>query len=109
MYNGDGYMSALINKPGAPTIENGSLRHLSAPRKAALFDRCFTYAGSWRLEGRHIVHHVQHSHNPGFIGTDQIRLFAFDNDQLTLSAEEAIAGKEKRLHTLIWKKAESPL
>jgi len=102
-------MAAVINRPGAPTVASGDLRHLSDPHKAELFDHCFAYAGGGRLERQSVIHHVHHSHNPGFIGTDQIRLFEFNNDRLILSAEEVITGRGKRLHTLIWEKAESPL
>jgi len=99
-----GYMSALINAAQRPPVGSGSMRHLSAEKKAALFDRCFSYAGTWRLYAQGVVHEVRQAHNPNFVGTEQFRQASLQDDALILSASEEVPGKALRLHKLIWKR-----
>lgn len=109
MYTADGHMSAIICNPDCPSIPQGSLRKLGVEQRALLLDHSFSYAGRWELvrdmSNDIVVHHVQVSQNPNFIGSEQRRHATLDSDRLTLSAEEAMPSGPSRLHQLIWLRA----
>ena len=108
MYTADGYMSAIICNAECPPIPEGSLRKLNDSQKAALVDHSFAYGGRWEMvrdkEQDIVLHHVEVSQNPNFVGSVQRRHARFEGNQLTLSAEEALANGSTRLHALVWRR-----
>lgn len=110
-YTPDGGMSAVIARAGRPRLSGESVRAVPEPERLAAFESYFSYAGSYELrlrEGRpQVVHHVSHSLNPNFVGTDQVRDVDFGADgQLTLSASDALPGASGvlRHHRLVWQR-----
>ena len=78
----------------------GSLAEDSAALKSQI-----TYAGPYSYKGDEVFHHVTHSSCPNWVGTDQIRKIAFDDDRLELSAGWAVfQGKSVSAH-VIWERA----
>ena len=49
-----------------------------------------SYAGLYSFHGDHVVHHVTLASFPNWIGTDQVRKVAWQDDRLTLSAEGVV-------------------
>ena len=108
LYMGDGRMSAGISRAGRPGFGGGSVRSAGADAKAAAFDSYFHYQGTYAIEGDHIVHHVQDSLNPDFVGTLQVRHAKLVGDVLELSAHDTLPGTSmRRLHVLRWRRAEA--
>lgn len=106
MYSADGFMSANISHAGRDPFTSPSMRKASAAEKISAFETSFSYAGPYRIEDKTVIHTVEHSLNPTMVGTEQVRHMAFDGDQLTLSADEALGTSGlSRHHQLVWKKA----
>lgn len=105
VYTAAGWMNAAICRSGRDLFpEKKALRLLPADQLASAYTSYFHYAGPYRIEGQSVIHTVAMSLNPNFVGSEQVRQFVFDGDQLTLSGEETIDG-QLRLHYLVWQRA----
>lgn len=106
MYNQDGYMSVVImdenrkkfNKEVLPFPE--FWQTISSDKKAEAFETYFSYCGLFEVkDDKFVVHHLEASLIPDWIGTDQIRQYKFDGDVLTLST-----SLNDKIATLVWKR-----
>ena len=101
-------MSACIARAGRPRLSSDSVRSAPESERLAAFESYFQYAGPYeiRRQGatRQVVHSVQQSLNPNFVGTQQIRNMDFGADgSLTLSASDLMPGTTVvRHHRLVW-------
>lgn len=102
IYSTDGWMSASLGRSGrAPLPEDVSFRKLPDALKAAAFSSYFHYAGRYQVMEGDIIHHVTHSLNPNFPGTEQLRHAELDGQTLVLSGKDNVAGVT-RFHSLVW-------
>ena len=110
-YTSDGYMSACIARGGRGKLSSASVRSAPEAQRLAAFESYFQYAGSYDINGplgqQQVTHHVTHSLNPNFVGTQQVRNMTFAADGgLTLSASDTLAGTDvARHHRLVWARA----
>lgn len=111
VYSGDGYMSALIQRPSRPPLTGASAKHSPAEQRLAAFDGAFAYAGRYSVRGAEVIHHVSLALNPNFIGSEQVRATAWATTpngtlQITLSADDDLPDTTvRRHHALIWQKS----
>ena len=105
-YDALGRMSAQIMRPDRPKFQAGSPASWSADEKAAAFDGFIAYYGTFSVSetDRVVIHHVEASLYPHWVGTDQRRLYEFSGSQLILRAQNGSggAGTESRL---VWERA----
>ena len=106
LYTPDGQMSATIARADRPNLSHPVPARAPVEEKLAAFDSYFSYGGSFHIDGDDVVHRVELSLNPNFIGSDQRRRMAFDGNTLTLSADED-TSKGKKHHSIRWRRAES--
>ena len=114
-YTPDGYMSACIARGGRGKLSSASVRSAPVEERLAAFESYFQYAGPYEISGskvgeegnQQVTHHVTHSLNPNFVGTQQVRNMTFAVDGgLTLSASDTVPGTDiARHHRLVWKRA----
>lgn len=103
IYAGDGVMSASIARSARAKFGIANARNASAEQKSAAFDSYFHYAGSWHIDGDHVVHRLAMALNPDMAGTEQRRLAEFDGASgLTLSAHEPLKDGTSRHHVIQW-------
>lgn len=108
VYTADGWMNASIARADRARLSAGSVRQASAAEQCAAFESYFNYAGPYTLRAidgvAHVVHSVQFSLNPNFVGSEQVRRIRFDGDnRLRLSADESV-GSGLRQHGLDWRR-----
>jgi len=103
-YTSDGYMSVLITGrdrrriiPGDPVMGIPDATITAARRSIA-------YAGRYEREGDVLVHHVELSSFPDWIGTDQQRLISWQDDQLVLYTHPAPVGGKEQAAFLTWQR-----
>jgi hypothetical protein len=105
-YDALGRMSAQIMRPDRPKFQSAAAASWSADEKAAAFDGFIAYYGTFSVtEADHVViHHVEASLYPHWVGTDQRRLYEFSGSQLILRAVNGSGGPgtESRL---VWERA----
>jgi Lipocalin-like domain len=113
-YTADGTMQACIARGSRAPLESASVRSAPEAQRLAAFESYFQYAGPYEIKAsagqQQVVHHVTHSLNPNFVGTQQVRNMVFAPDGgLTLSASETVPGTNAvRHHRLIWERRSQP-
>ncbi len=110
-YTADGTMQACIARGDRQRLSSDSVRSAPEAECLAAFESYFQYAGPYEIRAvqgaagqQQVVHHVTHSLNPNFVGTQQVRNMTFAADgSLTLSASDTVPGTDvARHHRLIW-------
>ena len=110
-YTTDGTMQACIARGDRPRLSSASVRSAPEAECVAAFESYFQYAGPYEIQEirgtpgqQQVQHHVTHSLNPNFVGTQQVRNMTFAPDGgLTLSASDTVPGTGvARHHRLVW-------
>jgi hypothetical protein len=104
-YDALGRMSAQIMRPDRPKPQGVAPASWTAEEKAAAFDGYIGYYGTFTVSEteRAVIHHVEASLYPHWVGSDQRRLYEFSGSQLILRAVGSGGpGTESRL---VWERA----
>lgn len=105
IYSADGHMAVSLSKPGRTAFETPFLFEGSPAEKMAAMESYASYAGRYEVQGNKVLHHVEFSLFPNWIGTTQERFFAFEQGRLVLSAEPFEKDGKQQTAYLVWKKA----
>ncbi|MHA1559467.1 MAG: lipocalin-like domain-containing protein [Alphaproteobacteria bacterium] len=102
-YSHDGYMFAHLAitdraRYAANDMAAGTIDEDSAAMKSHV-----SYAGSYEIDGNHVVHHVELASFPNWTGTDQRRQIRFESGRLRLSAPFEYDGAIVTAHA-VWEK-----
>lgn len=104
MYSREGYISVAFMSTGRTPFASEDLRAGRVEEKVQAFDAYFSYCGRYEVRGETVIHHIEVSLFPNWIGKSQERRYRFDRNQLILSAPPVlIDGIEQAAH-LIWQK-----
>lgn len=105
-YDKSGNMSAQLMQADRAPFASDDLQEATAAEIAAAFGSFFAYFGTYTidLDAKTITHHVRGSSFPNWTGTNQVRHFAFEDDQLILSTPPIVEGGVARVHRLAWKR-----
>jgi hypothetical protein len=108
VYSAEGWMNATIAAAGRKPLSESSVRQAPVAEQCEAFASYFNYAGRFRVrvvdDVPYVLHVVEHSLNPAFVGSEQLRRAEFDGlDRLTLCAEER-TGSVIRMHRLAWQR-----
>ena len=105
VYTADGRMLTTISQPDRPAI-GGDL--LSGPEAGRLdaFASFIAYAGTFEVEGDDVVHRVEMSLFPDWVGSGQRRTveLSADSRTLTLSSPRLRASGRADRQVLIWER-----
>ena len=105
-YDASGHMSAQLMLPDRPTFQAPSKVRGSAAQKIAAFDGYTAYYGTYTVDEarRTVIHHVEASRIPNWVGSEQRRLFEFSEGKLILRVVNGSGGPgtESRL---VWERA----
>lgn len=104
VYSADGVMSAQLMSSGRASLGGRSIRKLSESERLDVLETFFAYAGRYHTEDDVIVHQVDVSLNPDFVGQDQRRTAVLQGDTLTLTGQETDIKGRQRAHCLIWQR-----
>lgn len=105
LYGADGHMSATVMRPGRPTFGAGDLLGGTTEEKVKAAEGYISYCGTYRVAGDRVVHHVELSLFPNWIGGDQERLVSLERDRLTLSTAPFLLQGQRRSAHLVWERA----
>jgi hypothetical protein len=73
----------------------------TAAEKAAATDGVVAYAGRYEVQADRVLHHVEISFFPNWVGTTNVRLFQWNGRMLTLSTPPDASGGIRRI---LWEK-----
>ena len=107
IYTDKGYFSALIMKANRRQFDAASVFEASVEEKMAASDGFIAYSGKYSLEDNKIVHQIDMSFFPNWIGTTHKSTAVLANDTLSITAAalSATAGAQDIAH-IVWKKSE---
>jgi hypothetical protein len=106
IYHPDGGMSVVMCVAERPSFGTRLFLLGTADQRRAAALTYLSYSGRWALEGDNVVHHVQYSLFPDWVGTDLVRRVTFEDDRLVLASEPEITGRgAKVVNRLVWSRA----
>ena len=105
MYGQDGYMSVSIARPGRAVFAAEDLFGGSSGERALAAETYVSYCGTYEFSGSTVIHRVELSLFPNWVGVEQERLVEFVGDRLVLSTRPILLGGMQRIARLTWERA----
>ena len=94
LYNADGYMSVTIMRPDRVNFALGDLLAGSPEEKVQAAETYMSYGGRYEFRGDIVIHHVEVSLFPNWVGGRQERLVELTGNPLILSTRPMLlSGK----------------
>jgi hypothetical protein len=108
VYTADGHMITAISESGRIPIGGDPFAGPSEGRLAA-FASFIAYAGTFRVEGEDVIHSVEMSLLPDWVGGEQLRHVKLspNRSRLTLSTEPLTTAGRIGRHRLTWERVEA--
>lgn len=105
MYGGDGYMFVAIMEPNRTRFGTEDLLGGSFEEKANAAQTYVSYCGTYELRGETVVHHVELSLFPNWVGVEQERLVSVTPERLELSTRPTFFDGTEQTARLVWQRA----
>jgi hypothetical protein len=103
-YTRVGHMSVTIMRPDRPVFESTDLLG-GTPEELATAARGFVgYCGRYELRDGRVIHHIEASLFPNWVGTAQERFLQVDDNHLTLTSRPLQIGGTTTSR-LVWERA----
>jgi hypothetical protein len=104
MYNQDGYMFVAIMSPHRLKFAGGDLLSGTPEEEAQAEETFLSYCGKYDFQEDKVIHQIELSSFPNWVGADQERLVDLKGNRVTLSTHPIlIQGKQQTAH-LIWER-----
>jgi hypothetical protein len=84
----------------------GYLLSGATEEKARAVEGFVAYAGRYSFHGDRVVHHVELSLFPNWVGSDQERSVELTGDRLTLSASPLLLAGKQQVPRLVWERVD---
>jgi hypothetical protein len=104
LYRGEGYMSVAFMKEDRPVFASGDIRGGTVEEKVAAVEGYISYSGRFEVKGDMVVHHIEVSLFPNWVGVNQERRYEFEGDRLTLSTPLMLLGGRLLSTHVIWER-----
>ncbi len=104
MYNQDGYMFVAIMGSNRLKFAAEDLLSGTKEEEAQAEETYVSYCGRYEFHGDTVVHHVELSLFPNWVGVEQERLVEVRGDLMTLSTRPMLFGGMQRSAHLIWER-----
>lgn len=106
MYDSGGRFAAQLMRPDRPKFASGDMRGATPEEAKAAVDGYVAYFGTYKVDEKKgtIVHHVEASLFPNWLGQDQMRLYELSADLLTLRTPPMLSGGQEITGVLVWKR-----
>lgn len=103
-YTADGYMAVSIMRAHRANFASADLLGGSVAEKVAAVESYFGYCGSYEFDGVRVIHRVQASLFPNWVGTNQERLVELAGESLVLSTHPMLLRGKEQIARLVWKR-----
>ncbi len=108
LYTADGRFSVAISRAGRAGFAADDLLGGTTQEKAWAMESFVAYAGRYSFHGDRVIHHVELSLFPNWVGTDQERWVELAGDRLTLSASPLLLAGKQQVPRLVWERVDPP-
>ncbi len=107
LYTESGWMTAQLCAADRAALASEDLRGGSDSQLAAAFLSYVSYCGSYEVIGDVVVHRVEMSLFPNWVGTEQVRSFELTGDELLLRTPPIEVGGRMLVNELRWRREET--
>jgi Lipocalin-like domain len=106
MYDSGGRFAAQLMRPDRPKFASGDMRGGTPEEAKTAVDGYVAYFGTYAVdEARQVVvHRVEASLFPNWLGQDQVRFYEFSSDLLTLKTPPMLSGGQEITGVLVWRR-----
>ena len=104
IYTADGYVSVQIMTAQRQRFAADDLLQGSTDEKARAAETFIAYCGRYELASDTVIHRVELSLFPNWVGTRQVRRIEMAGDRLTLSAGPMMLAGRQQIARLIWER-----
>jgi hypothetical protein len=106
MYDPAGRVSVALMRPDRPNFASNLLTEATPEEIKNGFEGYISYCGYYEVneQERSVIHRLQLSWFPNWVGTEQKRYFEFEGDRLTLRTPPLMMLGEAQVHSLIWQR-----
>jgi hypothetical protein len=108
IYDGGGRMAAQLMRPDRPNFVSGDMRGGTPEEIRTAAEGYVAYFGTYEVDDKKgtVVHHVEASLFPNWLGQDQVRFFEYSADAnvLTLKTLPILSGGQEITGVLVWKR-----
>jgi hypothetical protein len=108
IYAADGRFSITISRWGRAGFAAGDLLSGTTEEKARAMEGFVAYAGRYTFDGDRVIHHVELSLFPNWVGSDQERWVELAGERLTLSAIPLLLAGKRQVPRLVWERVDRP-
>lgn len=109
IYTATGHIAVVLSKANRSPFETDDLRSATAAEKINAYDTYFSYFGVFEVHDDRVIHRIEHSLFPNWIGLEQERFFQFDGDQLVLRTPPIHTDGQAMTSELVWERVEADL
>jgi Lipocalin-like domain len=92
----------MISRAGRARFAAADLLGGTTEKRARAVEGFVAYAGRYSFHGDRVVHHVELSLFPNWVGTDQERSVERTGDRLILSARPPLLAGTRQVPRLVW-------
>ena len=104
-YTPGGHMSVAMMRAGRPPFAGDDLLGGTPAERAAAAAEYVTYGGRYEVRDAAVVHHVELSLFPNWLGAEQVRFAEVAGDELTITTRPLRIGGET-VNRLTWERVE---
>ena len=104
MYNDEGYMAVALMASNRRRFSSIDIMGGTTEEIVAAYGTYLSYCGKYGVTEDRVIHHVQVSSYPNWIGEDQVRFYKFEGNKLILSTPLMILGGKQQSGYLMWER-----
>lgn len=104
-YTADGHMAVQFGRADRARLGEGDWFAATPEEVVAAAGDYFAYCGTYEIRGDTVVHRIELSLMPNWIGGEQVRSIAPDGDTVILSTPPTPVGGRQQRATLVWRRA----
>jgi hypothetical protein len=105
IYTAGGHMAVAMMRADRPVFVGNDLLGGTLEEQATAAAGYVTYCGRYEIRNGRVVHHVELSLFPNWVGIDQVRFAEVEADELTITTEPLAIGGET-VNRLVWERVE---
>jgi hypothetical protein len=104
-YTADGFMFATLTAPNRPPFAGPDPFGGDAEECRRAMATGLSYCGRWHLEGDRLVHRVELSMFPNWVGVEMVRTVIFESDRVVVRTPSVDNGDGPVVFELVLRKA----
>ena len=106
LYTADGRFSVTISRRGRAGFAAGDLLSGTTEEQARAVEGFVAYAGRYSFPGDRVIHHVELSLFPNWVGSDQERWVELAENRLILRASPLLLAGQLQVPRLVWERVD---